>query len=334
VARLSNQRHLSAFWYPQAAGPGKGGPAGALGVTYLADTAQVSPATTVSAPGAPCGMSVVSPSDPGFTWGLCQISPLADGSRVEIATGTLGSGTEVFAVRVFPDDAGAIVLTGSDFRNDGAGLPTASDVVVPSPWSAGEFLSALSDPQITTALPTDGVPGQPAGFLHSVDLGAGFSFNSAASHSVTNELQLDNGCDDKSVFNLPDGRMAEYDGAVPGDATALVVFEGEYKLPKGSGPATFALARRQRQGGCSPNGADFSQDTVAPLPSGLGDDAFVEYQVGNKTVRILMRFGDTVLDTQIYSPGSQKMVDLSSAAGQSWLTGVARQVAARWIAQD
>lgn len=76
----------------------------------------------------------------------------------------------------------------------------------------------------------------------------------------------------------------------------------------------------------------FSRDAVWPLPAGIGDGAFVENQVGLGTVRVLIRYGDTVLDTQVTAVDPAKPVDLSAPAGRVWLTDLARRIAARWTA--
>ncbi|MFD0639006.1 hypothetical protein [Catenulispora yoronensis] len=65
------------------------------------------------------------------------------------------------------------------------------------------------------------------------------------------------------------------------------------------------------------------------LPSGIGDDAFVEDQPGAGTVRVNVRFGDTVLELTVTRTGTGPL-DLSTAASRDWLTGIARAMAARW----
>jgi hypothetical protein len=98
-----------------------------------------------------------------------------------------------------------------------------------------------------------------------------------------------------------------------------------------------ALAKAQAQGGCDPApGVEFSKDAVAALPSGIGDDAFVQDDHGDGQVRIVIRFGDTIVETFVTEPptaATPKVPDLSSPVDKTWLTSVARQIAVRWTAQ-
>lgn len=268
-----------------------------------------------------------------IAWAPCDARTLPDGSKVWITSGTTGAGTEVFAARAFPDDRGAIAMAGYDFHAFGTDtLPTAAQVLQPSPWTTAKMAAAISDPALVPALPTDAVTAAPTGFLSARDLGTGFVFDTRSAHAYTGELQLDNGCaPDHSVFNLAAGRTARYTGQAPG-GVAVAVDEGEYILPQGTGASTFVQAHTLAQPGCDIQEARFSQDSAWSLPAGIGDGAFVENQVGTRTVRILIRFGDTVLDTQFTAVDLTKPIDLSSGTDRAWLTDVARRIATRWTA--
>lgn len=76
-----------------------------------------------------------------------------------------------------------------------------------------------------------------------------------------------------------------------------------------------------------------TKNTATDLPAGLGDGAYIKRDYGNGSVRITIRFGDTIVQADVTEPGGTTMPDLSSADGQAWLTRVARQIAARWTAR-
>jgi hypothetical protein len=322
---------------------------GAVSISYASNSNTLgvmsSAKTDVSYGNLPCGYMTrdVFLSQPGHTtnWSECVVKKLPDGSKIDVASTANGAGTVVFAVRQFPGDQGGVSVVVWDYpqygvsKDGGPSLPGAapdpSTVVTPSPFSADLLVKALSDPSITLGLTPDAKPDAPAGFLTPDDLGTGWSLDPSMSHGGTSELQMDNGCaSDKSIFNLAEGKAAQYSGTLPG-GVPITLFEGEYKLPKGTGAATMQLARKQAQGGCDPApGVRFSLNTATDLPSGIGDGGFVQYDHGNSSVRIAIRFGDTIVEAFVTQPGGTSVPDVSSPADQAWLTHAAQQIAARW----
>lgn len=148
--------------------------------------------------------------------------------------------------------------------------------------------------------------------------------------TCTGEFVMDNGCNpDHSIFGLAAGRAVSYNGSLP-DGTAVTGFEGEYRLPAGTGARTMQDARTYGRGGCDPGpGGGFSQDTVTALPSGIGDDAFVQNQPQQGTVRVTVRIGDTILQTDIVRADHGRPA-LTSDADRAWLQRIAVGMAARY----
>jgi hypothetical protein len=282
-------------------------------------------------------------------WSKCARNDLSDGSKIDTASASNGAGTVTVAIREFPDDRGGVAImawnypefspTKSGQNMNFGGPPDPSTVIKPSPFTEQQLADALADPSIKLGLTSDAKTGPARGFLQAADLGPGWTFDPVQSRNATGGLQMDNGCaPNKSMFGsgMPAGRTAYFQGRLPSGAAAAVD-EAEYPLPKGTGASTMALAKAQAQGGCDPApGVEFSKDAVAALPSGIGDDAFVQDDHGDGQVRIVIRFGDTIVETFVTEPptaATPKVPDLSSPVDKTWLTSVARQIAVRWTAQ-
>ncbi|NUP48520.1 MAG: hypothetical protein HOW97_14605 [Catenulispora sp.] len=271
-------------------------------------------------------------------WSPCRYTTLSDGSRIGTTSAAYGTGTETVAVRIF-DTGNMVALSGWDFpRPDSSDWTVAPDpktVVKPSPWSEAGFQAALSDPQIGPVfapLPPRNADGK---FLDPADIGPYWVYDPNQGPLTTGEFVMDNGCTpDHSIFGLAPGSALQYQGMLPGGfagpESPTTALEGEYRLPAGTGPATMRAARTYASGGCdqaAPFG--FSKDTVIELPAGIGDDAFVEDQPQMSRVRVYVRFGDTVLET-VFSRPSVQPLDVTSAAGRTWVQGVARKMAEHW----
>ena len=292
----------------------------------------------------PCGLNVDSElrfrapgsSSPPPQWSPCQYTELSDGSRIGTTQAASGPGTETVAVRIF--DTGAVVaLIGFDYP-----MPRGSDqnapadpktVVSPSPWSQAGFRAALADPDVVPAFPPMPAPNADGKLLDPADLGPQWEFGNSGTLG-TSEFMMDNGCrPDHSVFGLPPGRGLQYAGPLTaaGGVPGLVV-EREFRLPAGRGPAIMKDARTYAEGGCDPTpDIRFSDDTVTELPSGIGDDAFVENQPSQGKVRVIVRSGDTILEAIVLG-SDPKRLDLTSPPARAWLEGIARQMAAHWTA--
>ncbi|GAA1950756.1 hypothetical protein [Catenulispora subtropica] len=283
----------------------------------------------------PCGLSVDmtlqmrAPDKVVPKWSECRYTVLADGSKVGTTSAALGAGMETVAVRIFAD-GNVVSVLGWDFPQESVdGTAPPGTVVKPSPWSESNLRAALSDPEVGPVFPPMPAPNADGRMLAPTDLGPDWAFD-LGMQSSTGEFVMDNGCSpDHSVFGLAPGRGIQYSGTLPG-GTAATVFEGEYRLPSGSGAATMQDARKYAQGGCDPQpGVVFSKDTMSALPSGIGEDAFVELQPQQAMARVYVRFGDTVLEATV-TRSDTKPLDLTSAAGTAWLERVARQMAAHW----
>jgi hypothetical protein len=297
----------------------------------------------------PCGFGGLSTMDAFMAtppeheahWSTCDSRMLPDGSKVDTTWTPDGTGKVFFTVRQFPGDKGGVIIVVRDYPRSMKFKPSADgdkalppdDVTVlkPSPFSEDLLRKALSGPSVKLGLTPDAKPDAPSGFLKADDLGADWTTDPALAHGSTDELPMDNGCTpDHSIFNLAAGRAAGYLGKLP-NGQAGAVFEGEYKLAAGTGAKTFQQARSLAQGGCDPTPqVRFSKNTVADLPAGIGDGAYVQYDHGNSSVRVTIRFGDTIVQTDITEPGTTTVPDLSSPQAQAWLTHVAQQIAARW----
>ncbi|MBW8804244.1 MAG: hypothetical protein JF587_10370 [Catenulisporales bacterium] len=292
----------------------------------------------------PCGYSVdqvltarmsISPAPPP-QWSACRRTVLSDGSTVGVTSARFGAGMETVAVRVF-GSGNVVALLGWDYsapRVDITGPADAGSVVTPAPWTEDSIVAALSDPEIKPVLPPRPRPNVDTKMLTPSDLGTDWNYDLTKGEGFTNEFVMDNGCaPDASIFGLADGKALNYAGNLP-DGTPATAFEGEYRLPAGTGAQTMRDARKNSQGGCDPNPTfGFSKDTMSDLPAGIGDGAFIENQPQQGTVRVSVRFGDTILQT-IINRDDHKTLDLTSAAGKAWLEGIARQMAAHWTGQS
>ena len=137
---------------------------------------------------------------------------------------------------------------------------------------------------------------------------------------------MENGCTpSRTISNLVPGAAEQFTGPLPTGHVGTV-FEGEYKLPRGTGAATMQLARQQAQGGCG----KYSADTATDLPASIGD-GFVAYDKSTfGVVVIALRFGDTIVETGVAEGGPVTVPDLSTDTGRAWLDQVAAKVAERW----
>lgn len=289
----------------------------------------------------PCGLTVdqyfnYSPPDtktPAPKWSPCQFTELPDGSRVGTTSAAFGAGTETVAVRIFAS-GNVVAMVGENYPAPGAaagGLPPAGTVVTPSPWTQDGLRAALSDPAVGPVLKPAPPVNADGKMLVPSDVGSDWAYDRAASsQESTGEFVMDNGCNpDHSIFGLAAGRAVSYNGSLP-DGTAVTGFEGEYRLPAGTGARTMQDARTYGQGGCDPApGGGFSQDTVTALPSGIGDDAFVQNQPQQGTVRVTVRIGDTILQTDIVRADHARLA-LASDADRAWLRRIAVGMAARY----
>ncbi|NUR62568.1 MAG: hypothetical protein HOV87_28515 [Catenulispora sp.] len=325
-------------------------PNGSLSVT-IAATANGLGRTTYTAPDVsieniPCGYMLQdafqsTPPEHPAHWSQCTTTQLPDGSKVDSSSTPDGDGTVSVAIREYPNNAGGIVVTWSDYPSwkttlddptMGDHAPDPSVVLKPNPFSEQQLAAALSDPGLGPSGKAKPVGHGPKQFLKMGDLGADASYNPSSSSGSTGDLPMDNGCDYKDVNPLAkSGRTATYTVTTPG-GKKVTVNELEYPLAPGTGPATMATARSQAQGGCDQQAQLYSKDTAKNLPTGIGDEAFVENGVGTGAVTVWMRFGDTILRVDVTHSGS--MPDLSAPADQAWLANVARAAAAHWTAKD
>ncbi|NUR60110.1 MAG: hypothetical protein HOV87_15825 [Catenulispora sp.] len=339
---------MSSTWTADGSYPDRMGTAAQARLAYRFLKADTSLGGEILADGTrvprPCGLNVdpeLRFRAPGSTsplpqWSPCQYTELSDGSKIGTTQAGFGTGTETVAVRIF--DTGAVVaLIGFDYpmqhRSDQDAPPDPKTVLAPSPWSQAGFRAALADPDVVPAFPPMPAPNADGKLLDPVDLGPRWEFGTRVPMS-TGEFVMDNGCKpDHSIFGLAPGRALQYTGPVTAaGGTPGSVFEGEYRLPPGTGPATMKDARTYAKGGCDPAPAfKFSDDTVTELPSGIGDDAFIENQPSQGRVRVNVRVGDTILEAIVLTPDPQRL-DLTAPASRAWLEGIARQMAAHWTA--
>jgi hypothetical protein len=286
----------------------------------------------------PCGLAVDAydniraPDDktPLPQWSPCQYTALPDGSKVGTTSAAVGAGTQTVAVRIF-GSGNVVALLGYNYPETGAaGAPSAGVVVTPSPWSEAGLRDALSDAAVGPVLAPRPPVNADGKMLAPADLGSDWAYVLGESGS-TGEFVMDNGCNpDHSIFGLAAGRAVSYTGSLP-DGTPGTGFEGEYRLSAGTGATTMQEARTYGQGGCDPASKDggFSQDTFTDLPSGIGDGAFVEYQPQQGTVRVTVRVGDVILQTDVSRADHARLV-VTSAADRAWLQRIAVAMAAQY----
>ena len=209
--------------------------------------------------------------------------------------------------------------------------PSAAEVLTPTPWSENGLGAALSDPAVGPVLAPLPPPNADGKLLVPADVGPDWAYDPGSRESSTGEFVMDNGCTpDHSIFGLAAGRALGYTGSLP-DGTRATGFEGEYRLPAGTGAKTMQDARTYARGGCDPAAKDggFSQDTVTELPAGIGDGAFVENQPQQGGVRVTVRVGDTILQTDLTRADRQRLT-LSSDADRAWQQRIAAAMVARY----
>lgn len=306
---------------------------------YTHDTPDVSTDTV------PCGYMLQyvfqnTPPTPRAHWSKCTSIPLSDGSKLDSASTPNGQGTVTVAIREYPDNAGGMVVVWTDYANGSTTLtdparmnqaPDPSLVLKPNPITETKLSAVLADPQFGLVGQTSADGTSPEQFLRPGDLSTHASYDPRSFSEGSGDLPMDNGCAYKDVPLVRRGPVAAYAVATPG-GKPVTVTELEYPLPLGTGASTMATARSQAAGGCDSNGLLYSRDTVEDLPTGIGDEAFVEYGVGTNAVTVWERFGDTILRVDVTQ--DQGMPDLSAPADRAWLENLAKRTASRWTAKN
>lgn len=280
------------------------------------------------------------PSQTPAQWSSCTVSHQPDGSTIDSATGRIGAGSAIVALRQFADGE-VFSVVALDFASPAysqGGAPDPATVLQPRPWSQSSLAAALADPAVRSGwnpLPPRNADGT---LLAPSDLGRGWSYDtSEADQGTTGEFVAVNGCaEDQMVPLAGPGSDAHYQGPLP-NGVAGTAYEAEFRLPSGSGAQTMAGARSAAQGGCAAGSVDFSKDTVMALPAGIGDDAFVADVPALETLTVEVRVGDTILKTDLTDVRSlhdqswtgHTLLDLNAPADQRWLADVARAMVAR-----
>lgn len=285
--------------------------------------------------------TVVPSSQPSAQWSSCTMSRQPDGSTIDSATGRLGAGTAIVALRQFADGE-VFSVVALDFASPAyfqGGAPDPATVLQPRPWSQSSLAAALADPGVRPGWNPLPPPNADGTLLTPSDLGRDWSYDtSEADQGTTGLFVATNGCAHQPEVPLAGtGSDAHYAGPLPNGASGTA-YEAEFRLPAGSGARTMAGARSAAQGGCASGSVDFTKDTVMTLPAGIGDDAFVADVPALETLSVEVRVGDTILKTDLTDAGhvhpqswtGHTLLDLSSPSDQQWLAGIARSMVARY----
>jgi hypothetical protein len=316
--------------------PASGGPSGSLALEFQASGG--SDATSPDCAGTSNGfqgfLDPVSIGGGGWTdgakWSPCTASTLKDGSVVLTRTKAYGPYLVAVVARQFPHDAGSIVATWSNFSDNWTAnmSPNPKSVLPANPVTVPLLTAALSDPSLVPGLTADPVTGTPADQLQASDFGPGWHLDSG-SHATTGDLVVDNGCDMQQNPVATAQPMYAYTGPTPSGLSVTATF-GTDIMAKGSGPAWMASLRQHGTSGCDQGQAaelKYSQDTMSPLPSGTGDDAFIEHWVGQGSETIFIRFGDGIFRLDVTTPDHK--MPAFTAADRTWFAGLAAKAAAR-----
>ena len=221
----------------------------------------------------------VSPSQTPAQWSSCTVSHQPDGSTIDSATGQIGAGTAIVALRQFADGE-VFSVVALDFASPAyfqGAAPDPTTVLQPTPWSQSSLAAALADPAVRSGwnpVPPRNADGT---LLVPSDLGQGWSHHtSEVDQGTRGQLVRCNGSAEAQRVPLSGpGSDAHYRGPLP-NGVAGTAYEAEFRLlPPGSGAQTMARARSVARDGCAAGSVDFSKDTVTALPAGIGDDAFV-----------------------------------------------------------
>jgi hypothetical protein len=165
--------------------------------------------------------------------------------------------------------------------------------------------------------------------LQAADFGSGWTFDAQQSHGTTGALVVDDGCtNEQNMVDTPQP-MYTYTGTTP-SGIRVTANAGLDIMKHGSGPGWMTELRKHGTGGCDQGDQKqlkYSQDTMTPLPSGIGDDAFIENWVGQGTETFFVRFGDDVLRLDLVTP--DRTMPAFTQADKTWFAGLAGKAAAR-----
>lgn len=295
--------------------------------------------------GAPCSLPIDglhhSPTSVPQTpvqWSSCTVTRQSDGSTIGTATGRLGTGTAIVAVREFADGE-VFSVVAQDFAWQGTWpgkAPDPANVLQPTPWSQSSLAAALADPSVRSGWNPPPKPNADGTLLAPSDLGKGWSYDtSIAVMGTSGKYGIANGCGAQQLVPLTGpGPDAYYAGPLVNGVLGTA-HESEYRFRSGVAAPTMAKDRSGSQGGCVEGSIDRSTDTVLVLPAGIGDGAFVASVPSLQMLSVEVRVGDTILktdlidhDTEHYQSG-RSLLDLSAPANQQWLADIARSMVAR-----
>jgi hypothetical protein len=276
-------------------------------------------------------------ADNGWTEGAkigpCDNSTLPDGSTLQSTSKSYGPYAVVYATRRFPGDTGAVELMwwnyDTTFTSPNGMSPDPKRVLSPNPITADKLKTVLSDTTLVPPLKSAPAAAPPATMLQASDFGRGWTYDAQQSHSTTGALVVDDGCTDQQNAVVTPQPMYTYTGTTPsgGKVTATI---GVNVMQHNSGPGWMAELRKHGTGGCDQGDQKqlkYSQDTMTPLPGGIGDDAFVENWVGQNTETLFVRFGDDILRLDVATPN--QTMPAFTQADKTWFAELASKAAAR-----
>jgi hypothetical protein len=280
----------------------------------------------------PCGLNVAQAMDAvGDTshpphWSPCDVRNLPGGVEIKTTSAKVGASTVDVVIKTTPG-AGLVALTAVD----SAGLHTGptgvgrGPLLTSSPWTLASLTAAVSPSAVKGLAPASRQTTEPSGFLRAADLGSGWRFSPDHSGGSADSLQPPNGCSNMTLPLTKTSHNTDYSGTdLHGDT--VTVDESVYALNTGQGPSAMSALRALGTGGCPQDGPV----TVSNLPSGVGDDAFLERYHALGQMVVWIRSGDSVLMLSIsLDHGAAPTV---STADQAWLTQVGKHAVARLAA--
>ncbi|MEY9854959.1 hypothetical protein ABH935_000558 [Catenulispora sp. GAS73] len=269
-------------------------------------------------------------------WGPCTKSTLPDGSTLLSSTKSYGRFVVTDVARRFPGTGGEVVVEWHNYA-DVMEVPTPGVSTAPpqpdpqrvlsgNPVTADKLIAALSDSSLTPPLAQPSVTTTPTTMLQASDFGSGWRADPAGFHGTTTDLVVDNGCTNEQNPVTTPQPIYSYAGKTP-SGIPVDVTAGVNVMKPGSGPSWMADLRQHVTNGCDTAGNAYSRDTLSLLPTGTGDDAFIENWYGQGRQTIYIRFGDDILRVDLSAMDPNRPA--FSQADNDWFAGLAAKAAAR-----
>jgi hypothetical protein len=265
-------------------------------------------------------------------WSACNKMTGNDGSVITSSTKSYGPFSVVYAIRRFPGDTGAVEMLWWNYKAAFGPIgptPDPKQVLSPNPITAEKLEAALTDPALVPPLTSAPAGAPPQTMLQAADFGSGWTYDAAQSHGSTGALVVDDGCTNEQNMVATPQPLYTYTGTTP-SGISVTANVGVDSMKHGSGPSWMTELRKHGTGGCDQGDQKqlkYTQDTMTPLPGGIGDDAFIENWVGLDDETIFIRFGDDILRLDVNKP--DHTMPAFTQADKTWFAELAKKAAAR-----